>query len=256
MPIHRRPSAALVTITAIAALLGATPALARPAATNPIAAAVADHSRSEANRALDEGRMPAEVLAFSGLKAGDVVADYQAGGGYYSELIADVVGAKGRVYALTQPNFYKAAEWDKLRAAHPNLYPVVAPAQALTLAPGSVDVIFTHLVYHDLYWENAKFQHPRQDVPSVLRGWFAAVKRGGHVIVIDHAGNPGDPRATADAYHRIDPARVIADMTAAGFVLEAQSNLLQRSEDAHDKLVFDPSVRGKTDRFVLKFRHP
>ena len=93
-------------------------------------------------------------------------------------------------------------------------------------------------------------------VPGVLRGWFAAVKSGGHVIVIDHAGNPGDPRTTADAYHRIDPAQVIADMTAAGFVLEEQSNLLQRSEDAHDKLVFDPTVRGKTDRFVLKFRHP
>ena len=252
MPIRRQP-AALAAFTAVAALLCTAPVLAKPTA---IATAVADPARAEGNRALDEGRKPAEILAFTGLKPGDVVADYQAGGGYYSELIADVVGPKGRVYALTQPNFYKAAEWDKLRAAHPNLYPVVTPAQAMVLAPASVDMIFTHLVYHDLYWENAKFQHPHQDVPGVLRGWFAAVKSGGHVIVIDHAGNPGDPRTTADAYHRIDPAQVIADMTAAGFVLEEQSNLLQRSEDAHDKLVFDPTVRGKTDRFVLKFRHP
>lgn len=252
MSIRHQP-AALAAITAIAALLCTAPALAKP---TPIAAALADHTRSETSRALDEGRKPAEILAFAGLKAGDVVADYQAGGGYYSELIAGVVGPKGRVYALTQPNFYKAAEWDKLRAAHPNLYPVVTPAQAMVLAPGSVDMIFTHLVYHDLYWENAKFQHPRQDVPSVLRGWFAAVKSGGRVIVIDHAGNPGDPRGAADAYHRIDPAQVIADMTAAGFVLEAQNSTLQNSADDHQKLVFDPSVRGKTDRFALKFRHP
>lgn len=231
---------------------------AAPLAAKPVnyAAAVADKTRAAENRALDEGRHPAEILAFSGIKPGDVVADYQAGGGYYSELIGDVVGPKGRVYAMTQPNFYKAADWDKLRAAHPNVYPVVTPAQAMVLAPGSVDVIFTHLVYHDLYWANEKYQHPKQDVAAVLKGWFAAVRPGGHVIVVDHVGPAGNTREVVDKYHRIDPEQVKADMAAAGFVLEAESSVLRRSEDAHDKLVFDPSVRGKTDRFAFKFRRP
>lgn len=244
-----------LTVLALSAtaLLMTAPSAAKP---GDYAAAIADKARVDKNRALDEGRMPADMLDFAGVKRGDVVADYQAGGGYYTELLSRVVGPKGRVYALTQPNFYEKDYWDKLVASHPNVVPLVAPGQALTLAPGSVDVIFTHLVYHDLYWTSDKYQHPRMDVPQVLKGWFAAVKPGGHVIVIDHAANPGEVRATVDKYHRIDPAQVKADMAAAGFVLEGESDMLRRSDDLHDKNVFDPAVRGKTDRFALKFRHP
>ncbi|MDE2437689.1 MAG: methyltransferase, partial [Sphingomonadales bacterium] len=132
-------------------LLAAPPLAAKPSG---YATAIADKARVDKNRALDEGRMPADMLDFAGIKRGDVVADYQAGGGYYTELISRVVGPKGRVYAMTQPNFYEKDYWDKLVASHPNVFPLVAPGQALTLAPGSVDVIFTHLVYHDLYWES------------------------------------------------------------------------------------------------------
>src|SRR5436190_21257875 len=106
--------AAAVALT----LLAAPPLAAKPA---DYAAAVADSHRSEANRKLDESRMPAAVLDFAGYKPGDVVADYQAGGGYYTELIAAAVGPKGRVFALTQPNFYKAEEWTALTKAHPNV---------------------------------------------------------------------------------------------------------------------------------------
>jgi predicted methyltransferase len=237
----------------LAALLLSAPLLAKPADYAP---AVADAARIAGNRALDEGRMPAETLDFAGIKRGDIVADFQAGGGYYTEIISRVVGPKGRVYALTQPNFYKAEVWDKLTASHPNVLPLVARGDMFQLAPRSVDVIFTHLVYHDLYWTSEKYQHPRLDVPVVLAGWFSAVKPGGHVIIADHTGPTGDPRAVVDQFHRIDPAQVKADMAAAGFVLEGESNLLQRSEDLHDKNVFDPAIRGKTDRFLLKFKRP
>jgi predicted methyltransferase len=127
---------------------------------------------------------------------------------------------------------------------------------SLQLAPGSVDMLFTHLNYHDLYWESEKYKFARVDVPAVLTGWFRAVKPGGYVVIIDHAGPGGDPRAVADKFHRIDPERVKADMASAGFVLVAESDILRRSEDDHSKGVFDPSIRGKTDRFILKFRRP
>mgnify|MGYP002145408416 CR=1 FL=1 len=120
----------------------------------------------------------------------------------------------------------------------------------------SLDLIFTNLNYHDLYWESEKYKFPRVDVPPVLAGWFRAVKPGGHVVIVDHVGPAGDPREVANRLHRIDPERVKADMTAAGFVLEAESSVLRRSEDDHSKLVFDPAVRGNTDRFMLKFRRP
>lgn len=233
--------------------LGAAPLVAAPADYAP---ALADSARSDANRQLDAERMPAQVLDFAGIKRGDTVADFYAGAGYYTELLADVVGPKGRIYALEQSNFYKPEPWAALTKAHPNVIPIVAPANGLVLAPGSVDAIFAHLVYHDLYWVSDKYQHPRIDVPTVLKGWFAAVKPGGTVVIVDHVGPAGDPRAVVDKLHRIDPEQVKRDMAAAGFVLDGESDVLHRSDDDHSKNVFDPSVRGKTDRFMLKFRRP
>ncbi len=219
------------------------------------AAFVADPARTADNRKLDEGRMPAAVLAFAGLHAGVTVADYQAGGGYYTELLSRAVGPKGRVYALVPPGG-KPEAWAALVAAHPNVIPLITPAQGMTLAPGSVDAMFLHLVYHDLYFVSEKYAHPPMDIAATLKGWFAAVRPGGHVIIVDHAGPAGDPRAVVDKFHRIDPGQVKADMAAAGFILEAEADALRRPEDDHTKNVFDPAIRGKTDRFMLKFRRP
>ena len=67
---------------------------------------------------------------------------------------------------------------------------------------------------------------------------------------------PESLRETGGTLHRIDPAIVIEDMTAAGFELEGQSDLLRNPDDDHSKSVFDPELRGKTDRFVMRFRNP
>lgn len=241
-----------------AALLLAS-AASQPLAAKPAdyAAVVADPARGKANIAMDEGRMPAAVLDFAGFKRGDVVADFQAGGGYYTELLSRVVGTRGRVYAMSQPNFWEAETWNPLLASHRNVTPLVAAGDALQLAPGSVDGIFAHLVFHDLYWVSEKYQHPRLDVNEVVRGWFAAVRPGGRVVIVDHAADAGsNPWESVDKLHRIDPAVVRADLERAGFVLEAQSDVLHRSSDDHSKGVFDQSVRGKTDRFMMRFHKP
>lgn len=235
---------ALVPILLAASALSASPAL---AGSNAVTQALANPARSADSRAMDEARNPAGVLDFADIRSGATVADYGAGGGYYSELLAEAVGPKGRVIALGSPAYYKAAVWDKLRAAHKNLVPVVA--DNLALAPRSVDLIFTHLVFHDLFL-------PGHDPQPVLANWFAAVKPGGHVIVADHRGLPGNTAAIAGKLHRIDPDAVKAAMVAAGFVLERESDLLHRSDDDLSVIVFDPQVRGKTDRFLLKFRRP
>ncbi len=249
----------LMTGLALIALAAAGPLAAKPMKTMPApdyAAALADPARTADNRKLDEGRMPAAVLAFADIRAGQTVADYQAGGGYYTELLSRAVGPKGRVYALTAPPGYQAKPWNALVAAHPNVVVIAAPTQALSLAPGSVDTLFLHLVYHDLYFVSEKYGHPPMDVPATLKSWFAAVRPGGHVVIVDHAGPAGDPRAVVDRLHRIDPARVTADMTAAGFVPDGASDVLHRSDDDQSKNVFDPAIRGKTDRFMLKFHRP
>jgi len=97
---------------------------------------------------------------------------------------------------------------------------------------------------------------PRTDPAAFLAELFKAMKPGGIVGVVDHVALPGETRATADKLHRIDPETVKADFKAAGFVLEGESDLLRMPSDDHAKLVFDPAVRGKTDRFVFRFRKP
>jgi predicted methyltransferase len=85
---------------------------------------------------------------------------------------------------------------------------------------------------------------------------FRALKSGGVLVVVDHVAQPGSNVRDTESLHRIDPEAIIRTVTAAGFVLEAESNVLQNAADNHELLVFDPAIRGRTDQVVLKFRKP
>ncbi len=95
-----------------------------------------------------------------------------------------------------------------------------------------------------------------QDPAALVRKIYAVVKPGGIVGIVDHVGPAGDTRAIVDKLHRIDPEVVKADFLRGGFKLAGESGHLRVAEDDHTKMVFDPAVRGKTDRFVLKFVKP
>jgi predicted methyltransferase len=245
-----KPPSLLVSVLVLAM---ATPVAAKP---SDFARVVNDPGRSEEARKLDDSRQPAAVLDFLALRKGDAVADFMAGNGYYSQLFSRVVGAKGTVYATNPPSFHDPKDWEKGANARANIRTLVQPVAGMVFAPASLDAMFAHLTWHDLYWESEKYTYPRIDVPVVLAGWFRAVKPGGQVVIVDHVGPAGDTRAVVEKLHRIDPERIKADMTAAGFAFEAESSLLRRSEDDHDKSVFDPAVRGKTDRIIYRFRRP
>jgi len=251
----RRPLAALALL-ALAAPLAAKQAAPSPA----ITAAVAAPDRPATQTALDEGRKPAQVLAFLGLKPGMTAADIMAGAGYYSEIMASAVGPKGMVSAFEPEQFMNDPRgqkpWAELKKRRANVALIPYPFDMFSAAPASLDFALLHLVYHDLYWESAQFKVPRTDPAAFLAELFKAMKPGGIVGVVDHVALPGETRATADKLHRIDPETVKADFKAAGFVLEGESDLLRMPSDDHAKLVFDPAVRGKTDRFVFRFRKP
>lgn len=241
-------------------LLTASPLAAAPAA-NPVAAAVAAPDRPADQVELDAGRKPAEVLTFFGLKPGDRVLDVMAGGGYYTEIMARAVGPKGYVMALEPPQFVKTdkakAAWDALIERDKNVGLMLMSPQNVALAPDSYDFVLMHLVYHDAYWESAKYDFKRMDPATFLKVVFSATKPGGIVGVVDHVGQPADDtRATVDKLHRMDPAVIKADFLAAGFVFEGESAVLANPADDHKTLVFDPAIRGKTDRVVYKFRRP
>ncbi len=252
-------------LLAAVALLLAAPSVAgykEPPAGSPpgIVPAVAMTDRPATARALDGSRKPVEVLKFLGLKRGDRVLDVMTGSGYYAEIIGNAIGSKGVVTALEPPVFLDAkgrTEWAALITRVPNVHLVEMMPGNLSLPPASVDFTLMHLVYHDAYWSSDKYKYPKFDPAAFLRAVYAATKPGGIVGVVDHAAAAGgDPRAVADTLHRIDPQVVKADFAAAGFKLEAESDLLANPADDHGKLVFDPAIKGKTDRFVYRFRKP
>ncbi len=113
-----------------------------------------------------------------------------------------------------------------------------------------------HLSYHDAYWVSTEYKVKEQDPDILVRKLYRAMKPGGIVGVVDHIGPVGDTRATVNDLHRIDPAVVKADFQRAGFKFVGESQHLRVASDDHTKLVFDPTVRGKTDRFVFKFMKP
>jgi predicted methyltransferase len=224
------------------------------------ASAVTDPGRDEADVKLDESRSPAEVLAFMGLKTGDAALDIFAGGGYYSEIMGRAVGPNGSVIAVNPPQFTTSdqskAKWAAVAARQPNVTMVASQLPDYMPAANSIDFAMLHLIYHDFYWESEQYKFERMDPTVVLANLYAGMKPGGVVAVIDHVGSPGDIRIVVEKTHRIDPATARSDFLKAGFVLDGESQMFANPDDDLEKNVFDPAVRGKTSRFVMRFRKP
>jgi predicted methyltransferase len=241
-----------------ATLIAATAVKAQPAVS--IAAAVANPARDPDNVKLDEGRKPAQVLAFLGLKRGMHVLDLFGGNRYWSEIIAPVVGPKGKVIVWEPTQFYNdktKAAFETFEAKNPNVSIMVSPFQTHTLPKNYADFVILNDNYHDNYSQSAKFGIPQMDPAAFLKDVYAAMKPGAVIGVIDHIANPNsDTRATVDKYHRIDPNVVKADFKRAGFQFVGSTDILRNPADDHTLLVFDPKVKGHTDRFVFKFRKP
>jgi predicted methyltransferase len=224
------------------------------------AAAVANKTRLEGDYARDAGRKPEEILAFFNIQQGDTVLDMFSGGGYYTELLSHVVGPDGKVVAQTN-KAYLGFVGDEFKDRHAegrlaNVDVLMAENNELRLAADRFDAITLVLAYHDVYHEDLENGWNRIDVDKILAEFYKALKPGGIVGVVDHSAAPGTPVSQVDALHRIDKQRVIDDFTGAGFVLDDESDVLHNASDDLEKIVFDPSVRGKTDRFALRFRKP
>jgi len=249
---HRLTALALALMLPLGAL---------QAAPADVAAAVAAQDRRPQAIAADEGRRPAEVLTWLGLERGDHVLDYFTGGGYYADIIARAVGPEGHVTGWNPPGAAGNAQvreaLEGIAARRANATFVSSPVTDLSFPAESFDFVLLHLAYHDAYWESEQFGVPRIDPAIVTRALFAATKPGGTVAVIDHvAPAGGDTRAVVEATHRIDPAVVRADFERAGFVFDGESELLRNPQDDYSKGVFDEAVRGRTDRFIYRFRRP
>lgn len=251
------PSIAAAAVALAIAVPSSTPS-AQDEISSAIRSAVDHPDRPEADRERDAGRRPAEVLAFFGIQPGMTVLDVNSAGGYYSELLSRIVGTQGKVIAHND-ELYSGFVADRLGARYgddrlPNVELVQVANSELDLGEGKADAALMVLVYHDYFFVPEQSPSRTVDVADTLARIHRALKPGGMLGVVDHAAPAGSGSETGNTTHRIAPELVKAELLAAGFELEAESSLLRNPADDLQANVFDPKVRGKTDRFVYRFR--
>lgn len=228
-----------------------------PAISQAIISAINSPDRPAADKALDAGRHPDQILAFFGIAPGMHVADLWAGGGYTTELLARTVGPTGKVYSQNgpfPPAFKKGEEAWKARLAEPGMSNVVEllkpfdkPDAILPVPPESLDAVIIDMNYHDLVGRG----YDRARINAVV---FKALKPGGVYGVIDNSAAPGSGARDANTLHRIDEVFETNEIKQAGFKLVAVSAVLRNPKD--DRTWFVMKHRGEQDRFVLKFVKP
>ena len=219
--------------------------------------AIADPARAAQARS-DAARKPLELLTFAGVQPGDEVLDLIPGSGYWTRLLSRVVGPEGHVYGVWPEAYARFARRNVTNLQATSRTPAfanvsVAVQQSNVLAaPETLDLVWTSMNYHDY---PAEFMGKTD--PSVLnQAVFKMLRPGGVYIVLDHEAAPGRGMRDVEAMHRIDPETVKQQATAAGFEFVGRSDVLDNPADPHNVAVFDPAIRGRTDKFVLKFRKP
>jgi predicted methyltransferase len=219
-----------------------------------VAAAVAAAERSDKDRERDARDHPAELMTFAGITPGMKVADVFGGGGYWTELMARAVGPAGHVQLVNNSPYFAFAE-KQLKPRFegnrlPNAEQITVETCNLKLGRKTYDMIVIFMSYHDLYYVDEKDGWPAIDAGHFLDQLHAALKPGGHLLIVDHAAAAGTGNGSAQSLQTFAKK----DISSHGFRLEKTWDGYRNPGDDLTKLVFDPAVRGKTDRFTHLYR--
>ncbi len=249
-----KPITLILVVSVVLALGAASPVLASDAA---ITSAIANKNRTDADRKRDAYTRPDVILGLLDLDSGQAVIDLFAGGGYYSELLAGVVGPGGTVILQNNYGYAKWVEKYLQERYIDNTIPPITVLRSevpdLMLEPESLDAVLMSMSYHDLYYYNPDVGFERVDVPDFFAQVRKALKPGGKLLIVDHAAADGSGNSVTQEIHRIDEAFAREDIESNGFRFVASSDALRNPEDERTKNVFDKTIRGKTDRFILLF---
>jgi predicted methyltransferase len=249
----------MAILISVAALVSGANAADTASSSNAATMAVADSSRPESDTTRDADRKPAQTLAFAGIKSGDKVADYVADSGYFTRLFADIVGSTGHVYAVAPTAFFQFEHFVKAVAdlqgyavTHPNVTVTTSAALEGLKFPEKLDLFWISRNYHDLH---DKFMGP-VDTAAFNKAVYNALKPGGVYVILDHSAAPGAAVEVTETLHRIESSTVRREVESAGFKFDSESSILANPADPRSAQVFDKTIRGHTDQFILKFRKP
>lgn len=212
--------------------------------------AVESAARADEQRARDPQRKPAHVLTLAGISDGDHVIEIAGFGQYYTAMLVEAVGPNGRVdmYDLPYTERLGGEASRAFVAEHPNSSYHLEDYNTVEF-PANVDAVFNVLYYHDL-------QPQGIDTAAFNAKIHDALKPGGVYLVIDHKAEDGSAWRDAATIHRMGVETIVEEVTAAGFELAADSDLLGNPDDDRTQMVFTPGTRGATDRALFVFRKP
>ena len=238
--------------------------------------AVANPARSEKNRARDVYRHPVQTLEFFGIQPTDTVVEIWPGGGWYTEILAPYLAAKGRLFVAAAAGKGEEAVAKRLDA-DPALFGKVERANFPTVlggtgvAPGMADAVLTFRNVHN--W-GMGYQHPERKPYSeeAFAELFAMLKPGGVLGIEDHRLPEGASaeREKSSGYIKVSTVRALAEK--AGFQFVAASEINANPKDTADwpkgvwtlppTLALGDTDRakyeaiGESDRMTLKFIKP
>lgn len=219
---------------------------------------LASPGRLESDLKRDKRSQPQVIVELLALKAGDRVADIFAGAGYYSEILGRVVAPDGEVLMHNNMAYisYVGSELGKRFAGRDVLGVKRHDREVddLDLGEAKLDAAMIIMSYHDLYHTVEGW--PKIDAANFMGQIVNALKPGGRFLIVDHAAAAGTGKDSAQDLHRIDEAFARADVESYGLRYKGSSDALRNAEDDYSLTAFDPSVRGKTDRFILVFEKP
>jgi len=243
-------------LTAAVLLVGASLAAAQGGTLRSrLEAAMTADARPDDDKAIDANRRPVEVLEFFRVDEGMTVLEVVAAAGYYTELLSAAVGPSGTVYMHNDEGTLTRRDGAVEQAVSarlagnrlPNVQRLNTDIGATGL-DGEADIALIILELHDTY----NFAGEEAAL-GMLRSVYATLKPGGILGLVEHAGNAG---ADNRELHRIERSVARRLLYTAGFEVISESNLLANRDDDHSAAVFDPSVRRKTDRFMIRARRP
>ena len=215
----------------------------------------------------DARSKPHKIIPLLSLAKGDRVIDIFGSGGYYSDLLARLLGEEGAAILHNNQGF---EQWgtnilqDRFANGMPdNVVSHTNSGINLGLEPASMNAALIVMALHDLYVIPRRYNGeayvavgPPANVAYFYEQLLAGLKPGGRFVVVDHAGEPGMAHEQTTDLHRIGEDYLRADIQAHGFKYIGSEAALRNSEDDRARIVFDEDLQGRTDRFVLVFEKP
>jgi len=222
-----------------------------------IALAISAADRTADDTIRDARSRPDVTLAMLDIGPGDVVFDVFGGAGYYSELIARVVGEDGKVFLHNNQaylDFVKVPLEQRMNNIKlPQVIQHDREVSDMDIPTESIDAAMIIMSYHDLFYDDPQNSWPQIDHKSFIQQIHTGLKKGGKFMIVDHQANSGRQAMDSQSLHRIEKNYAIERIETLGFKLVAESAVLSNPNDDKNSSVFTPDNRGKTDRFIIVF---